>query len=127
MKFEHFGINVPDARAMAKWYIENCQMTAVIAVQTAPYAHFLADATGRVIIEIYSNPDFPIPDYTAEHPSRLHFAFAVEDAGTVKDKLTAAGATVETDDTLEDGSHLVMMRDPWGLALQLCQRAKVMP
>ena len=25
---------------------------------------------------------------------------------------------------LDDGSLLIMMRDPWGLALQLCRRAK---
>jgi hypothetical protein len=27
---------------------------------------------------------------------------------------------------LKDGSHLVMMRDPWGLAIQLCKRGQPM-
>jgi len=28
-----------------------------------------------------------------------------------------------SDDRLPDGSRLLMLRDPWGLALQLCARA----
>ena len=28
---------------------------------------------------------------------------------------------------MPDGSRLTMMRDPWGLPLQLCQRAKPFP
>ena len=126
MKFEHFGMNVPDARAMANWYIDNCDMSAVISMDTEPYAHFLADKTGRVVIEIYSNQAKPMPDYHSEDPSRLHFAFAVDDAGETKERLSNAGATVLTDDKLDDGSHLVMMRDPWGLSLQLCSRANPM-
>jgi len=37
--------------------------------------------------------------------------------------LVSAGATLVQDLHLDDGSHLVMLRDPWGLALQLCKRA----
>ena len=39
----------------------------------------------------------------------------------------AAGATLLTEETLGDGSVLVMLRDPWGVALQICQRAKPFP
>ena len=80
MKFEHFGINVPDAPAMATWYVEHLHMQIVRAIQGAPHTHFLADATGRVVVEIYSNPIAPIPDYANQDPLCLHIAFAVDDA-----------------------------------------------
>lgn len=127
MKFEHLALNVPDAAAMAAWYMEHCQMQAVIAMQQPPYTHFLADSTGRTIAEIYSNPQAPFPDYASQHPLCLHVAFAVQNAGQSMERLMAAGAAPVSDQTLEDGTRLIMLRDPWGIALQLVQRAQPLP
>ena len=44
-----------------------------------------------------------------------------------RDRLIAAGATLFSDTGLQDGTQLVMLKDPWGVALQLCQRADPMP
>ena len=126
MKFEHFGINVPDAAAMAAWYVEHLKMQIVRSIQEPPHMHFLADATGHVTIEIYTNPIAPIPDYAAQDPLCFHIAFAVDDAAAVRDYLLANGATLVVNQMLDDGSLLVMLRDPWGVALQLCQRAAPM-
>ncbi|MBN2390118.1 MAG: VOC family protein [Anaerolineae bacterium] len=123
MKFEHFGINVPDAAAMAAWYVKHLDMQIIRAIQGAPHTHFLADATGRVVMEIYSNPIAPIPNYAEQDPLCLHVAFAVKDAAAARDTLIASDATLVSNQTLDDGSLLVMLRDPWGVALQLCQRA----
>ena len=127
MQFEHLALNVPDALGMAKWYSEHLNMTAVVANDAPPYAHFMADATGRVVMEIYTNANLPIPDYAEQDVSRLHVAFAVENAEAVKDACVAGGASVVDELNLDDGSHLFMLRDPWSLPLQLCQRAKPMP
>ncbi|HOT92844.1 MAG TPA: VOC family protein [Anaerolineae bacterium] len=126
MKFEHFALNVPDAAAMAAWYVKHLSMQIVRAVQGAPYTHFLADATGRVVMEIYTNSTAPIADYATQDPLCFHVAFAVEDAAAVRDYLLANGATLVVNQTLNDGSLLVMLRDPWGVALQLCQRTAPM-
>jgi len=126
MKFEHFGINVPDAAAMAAWYVEHLHMQIIRAIQGAPHTHFLADARGHVVMEIYSNTAAPIPDYATQDPLCLHVAFAVDDAAAKRDRLLASGATLVVNQTLDDGSLLVMLRDPWGVALQLCQRAAPM-
>jgi hypothetical protein len=96
---------------------------AVRAQTTAPFTHFLADATGRVIMELYANPAAPIPDYAAQDPLVYHCAFAVEEVEAVKMRLLAAGATEVSDAFLSDGTRLVMLRDPWGIPLQLCKRA----
>ena len=55
MKFEHFALNVPDARASAQWYVAHMGMRIARTRQDAPYTSFLADDTGRVILEVYSN------------------------------------------------------------------------
>ena len=42
-------------------------------------------------------------------------------AGEILVRIAAAGVC-HSDVHLADGSHLAMLRDPWGLALQLCRR-----
>jgi catechol 2,3-dioxygenase-like lactoylglutathione lyase family enzyme len=123
MHFEHTALNVPDPRKMAAWYVKHCGLHIVRSIDVPPYMHFLADATGRVILEIYSNPLAPVPDYASQHPLVLHVAYAVEDAGKEKDRLIAVGAELISDSGIsDDNTRLVMLRDPWGIALQLCQR-----
>jgi catechol 2,3-dioxygenase-like lactoylglutathione lyase family enzyme len=122
LTLEHVALNVSEPAAMAAWYVEHLGMRIVRQSSVAPYIHFIADGAGRTVIEIYSNPVDPIPDYASMHPLRLHVAFAVPDPDASRAALVAAGATVVDDQTREDGTRLIMLRDPWGLALQLCKR-----
>ena len=39
----------------------------------------------------------------------------------------AAGATPAYEETLPDGSFLIMVRDPWGMPLQLVRRVTPFP
>lgn len=123
MVFEHFALNVEDPIAISKWYVENCEMKLVRSMDDEPYTRFLADKTGRVVMEIYSNRTQAIPDYKNQHPLLFHFAFMVDDSVAVKDKLIKAGAEKVEDINLPDGSILFMLRDPFGIPLQICQRA----
>jgi glyoxylase I family protein len=127
MKFEHLALNVPDVRAMSRWYVEHLGLSVVRSLDAEPFTHFLADDTGRVFIEFYSNPKAPYPDYAAAHPLVLHVAFFAPDAGAAQAKLVEAGATAFSDDTMPDGSRLIFVRDPWGVPVQLCQRSKPFP
>lgn len=127
MKFEHLAINVPDAAAMAHWYVEQCGMQIIRELERPPFTHFLTDSSGRTVLELYSNPAAPMPDYATQHPLCLHIAFATDDIISVKERLIAAGATVYSDDHLDDGTHLMMLRDPWGVAFQLCRRSTPLP
>lgn len=127
MKFEHFALNVSDATAEARWLVEHLGFKVTRAMDKPPFTHFLADDTGRVIVELYTNAAAAVPDYASQHPLIFHLAVVAADAGEVRLALEAAGATFSNEDLLPDGSHLVMMRDPWGLPLQLCQRATPFP
>ena len=124
MKFEHFGINVKDAKGMAEWYVRNLGMKAVRSMDKAPFTHFLADESGRMAMEIYTNPAAEIPDYGKLQPLRFHVAFAAADVPVVKKKLITAGASLLEEQRLDDGTDLLMLRDPWGLAIQFVRRAK---
>ena len=124
MKFEHFALNVPDVRAMSRWYVEHLGLRVVRSREDVPYTTFLADETGRVMVEIYTNLAAAVPDYPATHPLCFHIGFAVDDPRATQRKLELAGAKLFIEETLADGSLLVMMRDPWGVPLQLCRRTK---
>jgi glyoxylase I family protein len=126
MIFEHFALNVSNPVEMAKWYVDNLEMKVVRSIDKSPFTKFLADKTSRVVLEIYSNNSAKIPDHKSAHPLEFHFAFMVEDTAMLKNKLLNAGATLEEDLKLDDGSNLVMLRDPFGVPLQLCKRGKPM-
>lgn len=122
MKLEHFSLNVESPLSMAAWYVENLELRIVKQLNEAPFTTFLVDDSGRIMIEICKNPMVSAPDYKKMDSLFLHFAFVSEDTELDKSRLIAAGATLESEKVLEDGSELVMLRDPWGIPIQLCKR-----
>jgi catechol 2,3-dioxygenase-like lactoylglutathione lyase family enzyme len=122
LTLEHVACNVAEPAAMAAWYVEHLGMRVVRRSSDPSQIHFLADSAGRAVIEIYCNTADAIPDYAAMHPLRFHIAFAAPDPDGARDALVAAGATLVDERTAADGSRLLMLRDPWGMALQLCNR-----
>jgi hypothetical protein len=109
---------------MERWYVEQVGFAIVRQRDESPYTHFLADDTGRVAVELYTNPTAAVPDYAAAHPLCFHFAVVSADAAADRARLERAGATLFREEPQPDGSLLIMLRDPWGVPLQLCQRTK---
>lgn len=122
MKIEHFAINVSDPNAVADWYVKHCSMSIARKQEAAPFTHFLADSSGSVMVEIYNNPVDEVPDYRSMNPLIVHLAFVSKDPDADRARLESAGATFAEEVKAEDGSHLVMLRDPWGFCIQLCKR-----
>jgi glyoxylase I family protein len=122
LRVEHVALNVADPDAIAGWYVAHLGMRVVRRVEGVPHTRFLADAAGRTVVEIYASPEAPVPDYRAMDPLVLHLAFDSKDPDADRAELVAAGASAVSDGLLPDGSRLVMLRDPWGLAIQLCAR-----
>lgn len=123
LRLEHVAFNVSDPVAAAAWYVRHLGMRVVRKVDVSPYMHFLTDVGGSMFIELYGNPAAEVPDYANKNPLELHVAFATSEPAGVRAELVAAGATAVDETQLADGSVLVMLRDPWGLALQLVKRA----
>ncbi len=126
MKFEHFALNVEDPRAMAAWYVELLGLRIVRQMKESPFTTFLADDSGTILLEIYNNSAAAVPDYKSMHPLLVHLAFVSDNPDREVKRLLQADATLLSNQQLEDGSHLVMMRDPWGLAIQFCKRGQPM-
>ncbi|MEQ8785274.1 MAG: VOC family protein [Pirellulaceae bacterium] len=127
MKIEHVAFNVPDAAALAKWYVEHLGMTIKMQLDEPPFMHFLADDSGAVMVEFYSNTDAPLPDYHQQDPRTLHLAFVSADIAADRQRLIDAGAIPVGDiQRMENGTQLAMHRDPWGLAVQLVHRSPPM-
>jgi catechol 2,3-dioxygenase-like lactoylglutathione lyase family enzyme len=126
MKMEHVALNVADPVRMASWYEKHLGFETVRKITTPPHTHFLVESGGGVMLEIYCNPADQVPAYPQMNPLLLHVAFVSANPDADKAALLAAGATLVEEQRLSDGSHLVMMRDPWGLAIQLCKRGTPM-
>jgi catechol 2,3-dioxygenase-like lactoylglutathione lyase family enzyme len=127
MQVEHIAWQVPDPVALAEWYTHHLGFQVVRRGKGPTLAHFLADASGRVVIEVYHNPAASIPDYPAQSPLILHLAFAVPDLAAARDCLLSAGAALAEDiSTTPAGDQLAMLRDPWGFPLQLVKRLSPM-
>lgn len=126
MKLEHFALNIEDPLAMSAWYREHLGLRVVRQLQESPYTTFMADDSGTILLEVYNNPAAAVPDYPNMHPLLVHLAFVSADPAHDARRLQQAGATLLSNQQLEDGSQLVMMRDPWGLAIQFCKRGESM-
>lgn len=126
MKMEHVALNVSDPAAVAAWYKEHLGFEIARGMNNPPYVHFLRESGGAIMIEVYHNPPDQVPSYSQMDPLLLHLAFVSADPEADRSALLAAGATFVKEEHLADGSHLIMMRDPWGLAIQLCKRGQPM-
>jgi glyoxylase I family protein len=123
MRIEHFALNVSDPVAVARWYGAHLGLRVVRQLPRAQ-THFLADDNGATVLEIYCNPPDQVPDYRSMDPLLLHLAFVSADPDADTERLIAAGATLAKREPLPDGSLVIMLRDPWGLAIQLCRRTQ---
>lgn len=123
MIFEHFAVNVTDVSKTVQWYTKNLGLIVVSEQKEAPFMNFLADTTGRVVIEFYHRPDALITDFNNAHPLTFHVAFVSENAQADRERLVQQGAVYVEEVKKQDGTHIIMLRDPFGMPLQLCQRA----
>jgi glyoxylase I family protein len=124
VKLEHVAINVPDAQALVKFFVDNLGMRVVLSNNTSPFMHFIADEAGSMV-EIYSNPAVTIPDYTAIHPTNLHLAFSSSNIEADTARLIAAGAEIVGEiTTTPAGDKLAFFRGPDAVPFQLVQRQK---
>jgi uncharacterized glyoxalase superfamily protein PhnB len=121
---EHFALNVAAPLAMVQWYTRNLQMK--VKRQGGPPTHttFIADVTGHIMLELFCNTNFPMLNLRQLHPMTLHLAIMTDDIAGTKRALLEVGAVVAEDIArIPTGDKVLMMRDPWGFALQFVQRS----
>ncbi len=120
MKLEHVAFDVPEPEKLIAWWCEHLGFR-----RSAPKSAFIIDDSGIMGLEFYRTPDTPAaPDYARAHAMTMHVAFVSENVRADADRLVAAGATLETLNLDSADFHLAILRDPWGIPIQLCKRAK---
>ena len=125
MKIEHLALMVSEPKKMADWYGEHLGLKVLRSFDTEAEPHFLVDDADCVVLEIYNNHDFKVPNYREMPPAIMHVAFLSADLPADFSRLVAAGAeVVDEPATTNMGDQFAMLRDPWGLAVQLVTRAK---
>ena len=124
---EHFALNVADPQSMANWYCENLGMKVRRKGTPPTYTNFIADAGNNMMFELFNNSGYPVLDMYKIYPLSMHVAFVVDDVRAVRNGLIAAGAMLVDDITVgPTGDEILMLRNPWGVPLQIIKRAKLM-
>lgn len=126
MKIEHTAFNVQEPVLMAKWYVDHLGLVVKRRTTDAPFAHFLADDGDTVMIELYGNRDAPVIDFPGLNPAEWHLAFSSADVAADTARLVAAGASVVADVHQLGDDTFAMLRDPWGVPVQLVKRGTPM-
>jgi len=127
VKIEHAAYQVEDPVSVARWYVTHLGLTVKRVQKDRPFGHFLADDGDAVMLELYNHPKATIPDYRKMDPLLLHIAFRTDDVRGTRERLVAAGALTVGDVQMNDvGDELAMLRDPWGLAIQLVKRKEAL-
>ncbi len=121
MVFEHYALNVKDPHRISDWYCTHMGSSEALRKDEAPYTVFLADRVGRIFCELYSNPQGGYLDFYDTHHLTFHMAFVSQDAVGDMNRLLEVGCSL-VEEIKSDEHHLVMLRDPFGIPLQLCQR-----
>jgi catechol 2,3-dioxygenase-like lactoylglutathione lyase family enzyme len=125
MRIEHIAYMAEDPVEAAAWYCRHLGFTVKRSMADSPWTHFLADSAGATVLEIYNNAKCTVPPYRDWDPLLFHIAFTCPDLEAAMERLVAAGARhVSGPELLPSGDRLAMLRDPWGLALQLVSRSK---
>ena len=123
MVLEHLGINVSDASAMAAWYCDHLGLSVSRQTETA---WFLADSTGRMLLEIYTNPAVKQIDYASLEPGSFHIAFVSDDITADRGRLIEVGGRADGEIFTDGDDEFAIVRDPWGVAVQLAKRGTPM-
>ena len=118
MKLEHVAIDVPDPESFIAWWCENLGFR-----RSAPGSAFIMDDSGTAGLEIYrTDKTESAPDYGAMDSMTLHIAFVSDDVAADAERLVKAGGRLETLKTDDPSFHMAIVRDPWGVPVQLCRR-----
>jgi glyoxylase I family protein len=127
MRIEHLAINLDAPADWAAWYVRHCGFKTIRVQSGPPWTHFIADSHGAVLLEVYDRTDKPRVEWRKADPILFHIALVSDAPEADARRLCAAGATRIEGGADADGYGLIMLRDPWGVPLQLCCRREPFP
>lgn len=123
MKIEHLALIMEDPVKAAKWYCDNLGFSIIKSMDQSPFAHFIADSSKNMLLEIFLLPEKEVPDYRKVDPAIMHLGFSVDNIEEKYQQLVSNGAIVVDEISVsQKGDKIAMLRDPWGIPIQLIKR-----
>ena len=126
MRLEHIAFQVAEPAAMADWYVTHLGFNIRRRRDEPAVVRFLADGSGSILFELYCSAKAAVPDYGRMDPAVLHLAVLSADLPADVVRLVAAGATWLSGPEAAGGDQFAMLRNPWGMPLQLVRRGQPM-
>ena len=124
---QHIGFNVYNPIEVSNWYIQNLGMKLIRQGNAPEHVTFIADSGNNMEIEFYNKEKFHKIEFQKIDVLTFHFAFLTDNINLIESKLITAGAKlVEKTTKTPTGDKVAMLRDPWGMPLQLVQRSNPM-
>lgn len=126
-RFEHIAFNVSDPVAVAQWYVQHLGMKIQRQGGEPTFTTFVSDSGEHMMIEFFHNAQYPLFPAKEVDVLSFHLAFFSPDIEATSTQLLVAGATwADSIRITASGDKVCILRDPWGLPLQLVQRATSM-
>lgn len=123
MRLEHLAFNLEDPIAAADWYCAHLGMRLLSVHRDAPAGAFLAD-DADMRLELYSKPQAETMPLGRLSADTFHLAVITSHIEADRQRLIAAGAVAVGEiETTHRGDRLCFLRDPFGLCIQLAERA----
>ena len=119
---EHIGFVITNPRAAADWYLKNLGFTILRKADDNSVA-FIQETQSGLIFELIGNPDIHPIDMDLTHPLQVHIAIKSDNLVADRQRLVDAGALFVMDcQTSDPDARVCILKDPFGLYLQLAQR-----
>ena len=119
---EHIGFVISTPCKAADWYVKNLGFTLLRKAENNSVA-FIKEPHSGLIFELIGNPDIHPIDKDLTHPLQVHIAIKSENINLDRQRLIDAGATFVMDcRTDHPGAKVCIVKDPFGLYIQLAQR-----
>lgn len=123
LRLDHIALQHPQPEAASAWLCLHFGLRVHRVSTSASRARFLRCPGTGVMLEIYRQPEIVVPDYSAMPPAVLHLAFYADDIVAETARLLAAGAgSAGAPGRNSAGDEFMMLRDPWGVPIQLVRR-----
>jgi len=121
---EHVAWQVESPSEMVAWYVRHLGFRVLRGpLGGDDEVHFLEDASGRFVLEVYRKAELPEVDFRQRHPLVQHLAMESPDPVATVKHLLAAGASGDPPAVGGgSGNFSAMLRDPWGFPLQIVRR-----
>ena len=126
MRIEHLGISISAPIDMGNWYSRHLGFEVIRrGGNNQDGVSFIVDESGKTILELFKLPDVPALDVKNFNPIQLHIAIDCENPYELAMKLVQAGASfVGEAPRNEYEGEKYLVRDPWGIVLQLVNRKR---